>query len=413
MGRLRTLSLAVLCWAAGAVLARAEVPECPPVEPGADLPGEAVPEGEAPSVLLILPKGVDGAIAAEGLELGPGARVVESRFSPLLCATVARVSGAPGTAPASLIVRLPKDAAAVQDDAYSPEGERDPAATAALAEPAARGDPYRKQQWALDALGIDAARAATRGEGARVAVLDTRANDRHADLAGVRVVGGTDARAGQHGTLVAGIIGAAPDNGAGIAGIAPLAAVVSVPVCDATPRGDVCRLFRVLSGLDLAWGERAQIVNVSLVGPANRALERAVRRLDTLGVAIVAASGNRASGLPAYPAAYPWVIGVAATDRKRQLAPSGSAVDLTAPGVEIVSTAANGGYAFASGSSLAAAHASGALALLTSASGGDVGRARLALFNAAKRSAPKAPPALAPLCDALAKLGQSCAPSPP
>jgi subtilisin family serine protease len=165
----------------------------------------------------------------------------------------------------------------------------------------------------------------------------------------------------------------------------------------------------VLTGLDVAWGERAQIVNVSLVGPANRALERAVRRLDTLGVAIVAASGNRASATPAYPAAYPWVIGVAATDRERQLAPTGPIVDLTAPGVEIVSTAANGGYAFASGSSLAAAHASGALALLTSANGGDVAGARLALFGAAKRGAPKAPPALGPLCDALARLGRAAA----
>jgi subtilisin family serine protease len=286
-----------------------------------------------------------------------------------------------------------------------PDGEPD--AAAARADPA-RADPYRKQQWAHDALGVDAARGVTRGEGARVAVLDTRANDQHADLRGVRVAGEAAARTGQHGTLVAGIIGAAQGNGAGIAGLAPRAALVSVPVCEATPRGDECRLYRVLAGLDVAWGERAQVVNVSLVGPANRALERAVRRLDTLGVAIVAASGNRASGAPAYPAAYAWVIGVAATDRKRQLAPTGSVVDLTAPGVEIVSTAANGGYTFASGSSLAAAHASGALALLTSASGGDVGRARLALFGAAKRSGPKAPPALAPVCDALAKLGKRC-----
>jgi len=398
MTRPSTLGAAVLLWAA-ATLARAEVPECPPVEAGADLASEAAADGTAPSVLLLLPKGPDGAISTQGLELAPGARIVESRFSPLLCATVVRVEGAPGASPASLLARLPEGAAAVENDTYAPAGEPDPSPGR---------DPYRKQQWAHDALGIDAAHGVTRGEGARVAILDTRANEAHVELRALRVAGDTSAPAGQHGTLVAGIIGAEEGNGAGIVGIAPRASLVSVPVCEATPLGDACRLYRVLEGLDLAWGERAQIVNVSLVGPANRALERAVRRLDTLDVAVVAASGNEASATPAYPAAYPWVIGVAGTDRQRQLAPTGPVVDLTAPGVEIVSTAANGGYAFASGSSLAAAHASGALALLTSASGGDVARARLALFGAARRAAPKAPPALAPLCDSLARLGRTC-----
>ena len=405
MARAPSLALAVLLWAA-ASQAHAEVPECPPVEPGAELSAEASPDGAAASVLLILPKGAEGAISTEGLELGAGAHVVESRFSPLMCATVVRIEGSAGASPASLIVSLPERAAAVQDDIYTPEGA--PAVGSAESAGQAHSDPYRKQQWAHDALGIDAAYAVTRGEGARVAVLDTRANEKHEELHAMRVVGSATDSAGQHGTLVAGIIAAEQGNGAGIAGIAPRAALVSVPVCEPTSRGDTCRLYAVLGGLDTAWGERAQIVNVSLVGPPNRALERAVRRLDTLGVAIVAASGNRASATPAYPAAYPWVIGVAATDRSRHLAPTGPVVDLTAPGIEIVSTAANGGYAFASGSSLAAAHASGALALLTAASGGDVARARLALFGAAKRGGPNAPPALAPLCDALARLGKPC-----
>lgn len=406
MARARTLTLAVLFWAI-AVGALAEEPDCPPVEPGQALPRSVPPAGEVARVLLILPKGADGAISTEGLELSVGVRLVDSRFSPLLCATVARIEGLPGAAPSSLIVRLPENAAAVLDDEYLPEADPDP--SVASRAPTPGPDPYRKQQWALDALRVDAAHAVTRGAGVRVAVLDTRANERHADLRSLRVAGDGDSRAGQHGTLVAGIIAAKEGNGAGIAGIAPLAAVVSVPVCAATARGDVCRLYRVLSGLDTAWAERAQIINVSLVGPANRALERAVRRLDTLGVAVVAASGNRVSQTAAYPAAYPWVIGVAASDRNRRLAPTGPIVDLVAPGVEIVSTAASGGYAFASGSSLAAAHASGALALFTAASDGDVAKARLALFAAAKRSGPKVPPALAPLCDALARLGKPCA----
>jgi len=406
MPRALPLLLAALLGAAAPGEARAQVADCPPVEPGIDLPGEPAEGGRAPSILVVIPKDEAGAIQAAGLELGAGAQIVESRFSPLLCATVARVSGAPGASPASLVVKLPEGAAALPDDEYAPEAEPEPGPVA-IATPEPKPDPYRKQQWALDVLGADSAQRVTLGENARVAVLDTRANDAHADLA-LRVVGAAGARAGQHGTLVAGIIGAIRGNGAGIVGLAPRAALVSIPVCEATPRGDLCRLYDVVNGLDLAWGERAQIVNLSLVGPPNRVLERAVRRLDTLGVVVVAAAGNRSGATPAYPGAYPWVIGVAATDRSGRLAPSGPVVDLTAPGVEIVSTAANGGFAFASGSSLAAAHVSGALALLTSASEGDVAGARRALFGAALRTSATAPPALAPLCEALAKLGKPC-----
>jgi hypothetical protein len=399
------LILTALIWAV-ATPAWAEAPDCPPVEPGAELSGEAA-AGVLPSVLLILPKGADGAIVTDGLALAEGTRVAESRFSPLLCATIARIEGPAGASPASLVLALPTGAAAVQDDTY--ETEADPDVSSAVPTPNAKPDPYRKRQWAHDALEIDAAQRVARGDNVRVAVLDSRVNEKHPDLSGTRVIGEDRGAAAQHGTLVAGIIGARARNGAGIHGVAPAAQLLSLPACEASPRGDVCRLFAVLVGLDAAWSERAQVVNVSLVGPANRALERAVRRLDTLGVAVVAASGNRTSGTPAYPAAYPWVIGVAATDVKRALAPTGSVVDLTAPGVEIVSTAANGGYAFASGSSLAAAHASGALALLTSASGGDLAAARRALFSSATRANPKAPPALPKLCDALAKLGKRCA----
>ena len=410
MPRARTLTIAALLWVAAGI-ARAEAPDCPPVEPGVDLSGEAAADGAPASVLVILPKGADGAVSSAGLALGPGARVVESRWSALLCATIARVEGAPGAAPAALIVSLPENAAAVEDDLYETQAEPEVSAAPERAT-AARPDPYRKQQWAFDALGIDAAHAITRGENVRVALLDSRTNIGHEDLRSVALIenetNGARGAAAQHGTLVAGIIGASKGNGAGIAGVAPRAIVLAIPVCQASARGDLCRLYSVLGGLDLAWGQRAQVVNISLVGPANRALERAVRRLDTLGVAIVSASGNRASSAPAFPAAYPWVIGVAATDRSRRLAPTGASVDLTAPGVEIVSTAAAGGYAFASGSSLAAAHTSGALALLTSASGGDVGAARRSLFGAAQRTSATAPPALAPLCRALAKLAKPC-----
>ncbi len=418
MARARTLTITALLWA-GAAVSHAQAPEdCPPVEPGTEIDrGAPTLESGEPTVLVLLPKGADGGIAAGALELAPGARIVESRWSALLCATVARIAGPPGSDPTGLIARLPENAAAVNDDVYEAQAGAGERAAGEPSPAAARPDPYRPLQWAHDALGVDAAHAVTRGAGARVAVLDSRAHADHPELRGIELIPADGAGApALHGTLVAGIIGAATGNGFGIASLAPDAKLLSIPVCKpSAPRGepDLCRLYAVLTGLDQAWEARAQVVNVSLVGPANRALERAVRRLDTLGVAVVAAAGNRAEAEPAYPAAYPWAIGVAATDRAGALAESGAAVDLTAPGVEIVSTAPGGGFTFASGSSLAAAHASGALALLSAASGGDVAAARRALFAAAQtsRGTTARHAALAPLCGALAQLGKPCPPT--
>jgi hypothetical protein len=409
------LTTFALLWMAGA--AHAQSPEdCPPVEPGFALGEGAAPdESGAPSVLVLLPKDPSGALSVAELALGPGARIAESRFSPLLCATVARVVGPPGSEPAELIARLPASAAVVSDDLYEVQADPPPAETAQAEGGAPKLDPYREVQWAHDALEIDAAHARTLGAGVVVALLDSPADTAHLELrAAVAVPTQLSAEPAAHGTLIAGVIGAATGNGFGIAGIAPASTLLSVPACAPRPGAgmpDACRLYGVLGGLDAAWERRAQIVNLSLVGPDNRALERAIRRLDTLGVAVVAAAGNRSGAGAAYPAAYPWAIGVAATDRTGKAAESGTVVDLSAPGVEIVSTVPGGGFSFASGSSLAAAHASGVLALLTSASGGDVAAARRALFGAAQRSpgASARLPALAKVCDALALLSQPCA----
>src|SRR5262245_40347411 len=109
----------------GASQAWAATPEeCPPIEPGVHTEGAApLPAGEAPSVLLVLPKSPEGTLATEGLVLGPGARIVESRFSPLLCATVARIAGAVGADPAALITALPEGAAVVVDDFYEAQAD--------------------------------------------------------------------------------------------------------------------------------------------------------------------------------------------------------------------------------------------------------------------------------------------------
>lgn len=409
-----------------AVLAQAPVE--PGVQPsaatGSGGPGAIVPLPSAPpaeeatedasEVLLVLPKGPDGQVPTD-FELAPGASVTGSYFSPVLCATVVHVSGPPGLSPAELVTRAPEEAVTVPNDRYTgSQAELRPF------EPDGGGDPYRSLQWGLERAGAVRAWPVSDGRGARVALLDSAPDVSHRDLAGVRLAPLPDeaqAPTGTHGTLMAGVVRAVANNDFGIAGIAPGADLIGVPVC--RPRGasasDECRLFELLRGVDVAWGQGAQLLNLSLVGPPNRLLRRAMDRMDELGVLVVAAAGNEGVAEPRYPAAYPSVIGVGAIDRGG--APyargnRGASVEILAPGVEILSTVPGDSFAFGDGTSLAAAHVSGVLALAIAASG-DPRLARAAFFEAAqaRSEAPGAEPAALPsACDVLAALGKPCPP---
>ena len=119
-----------------------------------------------------------------------------------------------------------------------------------------------------------------------------------------------------------------------------------------------------------------------------------------------------ASDRPRYPAAYAEVIGVGAVGETGALYARGnrsSAVEIVGPGVEIVSTVPDDGFAFSDGTSLATAHVTGVLALLVAA-GGDPVAAREALFQAGHADVDAATDRadLAPVCDALALVGAPC-----
>jgi hypothetical protein len=411
-------------------------PECPPFDAEPIVPPAPIREsGVAPSVppspstgsfvslpiapaevlgdrrgevLLALPKRADGSISTD-FELAPGARVASSYFSPVLCSTLVRVVGARNADPAALIRSAPKGAAVVRNDIY--------VTAAAELRPAGAGrDPYRDLQYSLDAEQVDAARPVTDGTGARVAVLDSAPDPGHRDLTGLRVLaveGGPPAAApAKHGSLVAGILRAIENNGFGIAGVAPGADVLSLVVC--TPSGagasDECRLSDLLRGVDVAWENGAQVLNMALVGPPNQLLRRAMDRLDQLGVLLVAAVGNEGVDEPRYPAAYPSVIGVGAVDREGQLYARGNrgpAVEVLAPGVEIVSTVPGDSFAFGDGTSLAAANVTGVLALAVAASG-DPLAARTAFFQAARAESAALPIRVPKICAVLERLGKPC-----
>jgi serine protease len=198
------------------------------------------------------------------------------------------------------------------------------------------------------------------------AVLDTGVDLDHPDLA-PRLVPGVDAVDGDgvpadengHGTAVAGALGAATGNGEGIAGATWRGGVMPVRVLGADGTGSDAD---IAAGIVAAVDRGARILNLSLGGPEDGALLRdAIAYAVDRGALVVAAAGNEASDEPSYPAAYPGVLAVAATDWEGDtfwLTSRGDWVDIAAPGSSIAVTRWAAGpihaYAAADGTSFSA-----------------------------------------------------------
>jgi subtilisin family serine protease len=109
-------------------------------------------------------------------------------------------------------------------------------------------------------------------------------------------------------------------------------------------------------------------MNMSFAGPVDPLLERIIKAAANKGAIFIAAAGNNGpKAAPVYPAAYPDVIAVTATDEDDKLygkANRGDYVFIAAPGVDILAPAPKGRYELSSGTSMAAAHVSGVVALL-------------------------------------------------
>lgn len=237
-----------------------------------------------------------------------------------------------------------------------------------------------EQSYSAGALQIHAdsawAKGAT-GKGITVAVVDTGVY-RHSEfgsrlLAGASFVPGvyTSNDDNGHGTHVAGIIGAAMNN-VGMAGVAYDATLLPVKVLSSTGSGTSTSFTQ---GMAYTVG-RARIVNMSL-GASGPFGESAMRNGVNNGQLLVAAAGNSGLANPAWPARYAkesWargqIIAVGAVDRNNVIAwfsnRAGDTANyyLVAPGVSILSTYNNGGYAYMSGTSMATPFVSGAAALV-------------------------------------------------
>jgi hypothetical protein len=128
--------------------------------------------------------------------------------------------------------------------------------------------------------------------------------------------------------------------------------------------GSASSILRALSWLA---SKRPQVINISLVGPQNRLVQRAVQALRARGIGIVAAVGNDGPAAPPqYPASYPGVVAVTGVDaRGRALPEAGKAahLDFAAPGADMAAALPGQGYAKVRGTSFAAPLATARLAL--------------------------------------------------
>lgn len=277
----------------------------------------------------------------------------------------------------------------------------------------APNDPRFSEQWGLQNTGqnggtpgddIDASTAwsvTTGSSSVVVAVVDTGIDDSHPDLAaniwrnpgetggGKETNGVDDDHNGfvddwrgwdfvgddndpfdenGHGTHVGGVIGAQGNNGTGVAGVGWSVRLMPLRVLDAHGEGTSAG---AIDAYDYARRMGARVLNLSFSGPDRSSIEE-----QTIGAAgeilFVVAAGNAASDIdavPSYPCSYPAanIVCVTASDRADQLASfsnyGATTVDLAAPGVGVLSTYP-GGYATASGSSMATPFVSGAAALV-------------------------------------------------
>lgn len=225
------------------------------------------------------------------------------------------------------------------------------------AEPAAR-------EWRL----ADLHQIAT-GRGVTVAVIDSRIESHHPDLAGQVViqqdfVDDHSSAPEQHGTGVAGIIAAIAGNGIGIAGVAPRAKLMGLRACWQSPGrtpaapDTVCDSLSLAKALHFAIDHHAQIINMSLSGPPDTLLSRLLEVGIARGTSLVAAiDPSQPDG--GFPASQPGVIAV--VDESMAAPP---AKGYRAPGHDVPTTQPGGRWYLVNGSSYAAAHVSGLMALL-------------------------------------------------
>lgn len=366
---MRAALLAALCLvlAAGAH-ARA------PSDPGGTERPRAAAKPEEPGEILVMlhlpaphfrPDGYQGASyredaaraarrrIAEALAREHGLEVLEDWAMPALNVDCYRMRLPSGKASAPILEALARDARvqwAQPVHSFSAQ---------------ASGDPLYPVQPVAAPWRLSDVRKVATGRRVLVAVVDSGVEVDHPDLAGQvavkeNFVDGQNYVAETHGTAVAGVIAARAGNGVGIEGVAPDARLMALRACWQTGEGATrCNSFTLGKALNYALQHGAQVINMSLTGPDDRLLQQLIDLARSRGVRVVGAfDPGRADG--GFPASHPGVFAVASEGGARP-----AARVLAAPGRDIPTTMTGARWGVVSGSSYAAAHISGMMAVLS------------------------------------------------
>jgi len=242
-------------------------------------------------------------------------------------------------------------------------GDQPAAAAASAPQPGGLGEQYASAK-----LRLAQAHELATGEKVLVAVIDSGIDASHPELAGAIAESfdalGSEEKVHAHGTAVAGAIVAH----AQLTGAAPQARILAARAFDAKDRAAEATTYTIDKALDWAVSRGARIVNMSFTGPRDPAMEQRLAKAAKQGIILIAAAGNDGPKAPAaYPAAYPGVIAVTATDIDDKLfknANRGSHIAVAAPGVDLLLPAPADGYQMTTGTSFAAAEVSGIAALM-------------------------------------------------
>lgn len=231
-------------------------------------------------------------------------------------------------------------------------------------------------QWSLAKIEAPLAWDTTVGSsGVVIAVIDSGVSAGHPDLNGKVLAGydffNNDADASDdngHGTAVAGIAAAATNNGIGMAGISWNSPILPVKVLGADGSGSYSA---IANGITWAADRGARVINLSLGGTSSsRTLQSAVDYAWNRNCLLIAAAGNNGNSIAFYPAACRNVVAVSATDssdRRPSWSNYGTYVDVSAPGVSVLTLYGANSYASWNGTSFASPVTAGVVSLMAAA----------------------------------------------
>ncbi len=352
--------------------ARPTAPRLPPVS----IPRPNERRYVADEVLLELRAGADSAAVMRRHRITP---LNTTRFV-LANATIIRARVEGGRTARQVLQDMAGDARiasaqpnylyALQEEPAKPAENAAPEAQkASIAVPPAEPSPAPKPQYVLDRMAIADAHRLAQGAKVKVALIDTGLDDTHPELQGViaakfDALGTPAAGTLEHGTALAGAIVAKST----LRGVSPGAELLAARAFGGAAASAQGTSFHILQALDWAAEQGARVFNLSFAGPQDRLMGRTLEGAQAKKIIAIAAVGNAGPGTPPlYPAAEPSVLAVTATDASDAVfnrANTGKQVAIAAPGVDVIAAAPERNYAFSSGTSIAAAHVSGLVALM-------------------------------------------------